>query len=79
MEEKLIRDALMLWATIDPIGRTAAGAGQKVAAVNASQAQPETASARRLYYWTARFSTWSASQYMANTTRALQAQQRMGP
>jgi hypothetical protein len=44
-----------------------------VAAVNASRAQPKTASARRLYYWTARFSTWSASQYMANTTRALQS------
>lgn len=28
---------------------------------------------RRLYYWSARFSSWSASQYFANTTRALQA------
>ena len=27
---------------------------------------------RRLYYWSARFSSWSASQYFANTTRALQ-------
>lgn len=60
------------WGDVLPIGREAAGAGQKVAAINSSQLQPGSLAKRRLFYWTSRFSSWSASQYMANTTRALQ-------
>ena len=42
-----------------------------VASVNSSQSSPLTA--RTLFYWSARFSSYAASQYMRNTTLALQA------
>ena len=56
-----------------PIGRYAAGAGRGVAAVNCSQSALSPLEARKLYYWSGRFSSYSASEYMRNTTLALQA------
>ena len=59
------------WDHVLPIGRYAAGAGRGVASVNCSSASPLPI--RKLFYWSGRFSSYSASQYMHNTTVALQS------
>jgi hypothetical protein len=59
------------WDSVIPIGRYEAGAGRGVAAVNGSLAT--AIELRRLYYWSARFSSYSAAEYFRNTTLALQA------
>ena len=58
------------WGTVVPIGRYEAGSGRGIASVNASTACP--IELRRLYYWSARFSSYSSADYMRKTTLALE-------